>query len=192
MVAAAGEPPIKDEDFAERADHDVGRFQIAMEDPARVRERDDIADAIEQPQPVGQRWQPAHTIGQTDARHQPHRVEATPIGEPPVFVNRDDAGVFQAGEHFGFARQAFLVNGAGQRGDLDGYLALELPIARAKDRAHAAAPDLLDQLVARSTEIGPVGDLLQVPRGRIRNPDHGGEIPSRSRASARNSSSVVQ
>ena len=96
-------------------------------------------------------WQPAHAIGEPVAGDEPHHVEATRRRQPPAIRGRRRCRGVRGRRALCASRaQAFLVNGAGQRRDLDGDVALELAIARAKDRAHAAAPDLLDQLVART------------------------------------------
>ena len=91
-----------------------------------------------------------------------------------------------------FAAEAFVVHDAGQRRHFDRDVAFELRDRARGRRAHAAAADFLQQLGTRRAEIGPVGHVLEMPSGRIGNPRHGGEIPSTSRASARNSSSVAQ
>ena len=46
------QPPIHHQDFTILADHDVGRLQIAMDDPFRVRERYGIADFLKDCQQV--------------------------------------------------------------------------------------------------------------------------------------------
>ena len=47
QAPVARQAPIEDDDLAEGAEHDVLRLEIAMDDAARVRERDRLADALE-------------------------------------------------------------------------------------------------------------------------------------------------
>ena len=47
------EPPVHHLHFAELADHDVRRLQVAVNDPARVREPDRLTDLCERPKQSG-------------------------------------------------------------------------------------------------------------------------------------------
>jgi len=77
--------------------------------------------------------------------------------------------------------------------NLQSHLAVELAVAGQVDRAHAAAAEAFDGLVARAGEVGPVGDLAQVLQRGVGDPLHSASavsFPSSARASARNSSSL--
>ena len=119
-----------------------------MDDTAGVREGDRVADAVEQPQAIRQR-QARRVRVEPLAADEAHHQEDAPVGEPSDVVHRHDAGVLERGERPRFARQPGRVRRRPPRRHLDGDVAIELAIARAKDEAHAAAADFVSGLVAR-------------------------------------------
>ena len=75
-----------------------------MDDAAGVRERDGVADAIEQPQAIGERPR-ARVRVEALAADEAHHQEDAAVGEPADVVDGDDAGVLERGERTRFASQ---------------------------------------------------------------------------------------
>ena len=124
--------------------------------------------------------------------HELHRVEHPPVGQRAEVVHGHEAGVLEAGQHLRFRAQARFPARprVGAVHHLERDLAAELAIEGAPDRAHAAASDAAAQLVFGAREVGRVHDLGQARERRVREA-HGVTTPRRSRASARNSSSLA-
>ena len=125
-----------------------------MHDTARVRERDDVTDAIEQAQAILQRGQPSHAVREPVAGDERHDVVRAVVRQPSALVDGDDARMFEGREDPRFAAETFVVHDAGQRRHFDRDVAFELAIARAIDRSHAAAADLFQQLVLVAPRSG--------------------------------------
>ena len=120
-----------------------------------------------------------------------HHVERPAVGKHAEIVHGDDAGMLQAGDDPGLARQPGLELGRRQRvPDLDRHLAAERVVECRVDGAHAAAADLRGHLVAIGRELRPAGHGHQVLDGAVGQPDHSTSTPRRSRASRRNSSAL--
>ena len=167
--------------------------------PARVRERDRLADALEDPQPLGQVGHMAQVVAQRLASDALHHVKEPAVGEPPGVVDRDDARVFEPGEDARLAAEPAFEARAGERvRNLDRHLALELIVDGEEDRSHAAATDFFDDRVAAGLELRPAAERAQARDGRVRQPvrgvahsaAHSTSRPKRSRASRRNSWSL--
>ena len=98
-----------------------------MDEPLRVRERDRLADAFEEPQPFVQVRIVAQVFSERPAPDALHDVEQPAVGEPAGVVNRDDAGVFEPGEDACLAAKPAFEAGARERvRNLDRDLAPEL------------------------------------------------------------------
>ena len=150
-----GQPPVHDLHFAERPDHDVGGFQIAMNDSARVRIGHCLADLLEDPQ------QPA-TIGrwlrticqQLRERHafdQLHGEERTLVGELTEFVNRSNPRMLQLATDLCFLDKPLdhfrLVLVLIQQ-HLDRQIPPQIGVAPLENRSHPAASDFTLYLIA--------------------------------------------
>ena len=102
-----GQTPIHDQHLAEVADHDVVRFEVAVDHVARMGKRHGIAGLLKDGQQAGQRILcndflfPApdvfEHVGQRQPPHILHRVVRTPVRILPQFVNGHDVGMFQLG-----------------------------------------------------------------------------------------------
>jgi hypothetical protein len=93
--------------------------------------------------------------------HELHRVVDTPVGKSSHVVDRDDAGVLQAGQDTRLtdhSRPSVLVE-ARHAQDLERDVPIENPISRPIHLSHAALGDRLQHLVASSRKIRPVGNL---------------------------------
>src|SRR5262249_25785165 len=99
----------------------------------------------------------------------------------------------EAGDDPGLPPQALrgLVVGQRRGEDLERDLASELAVVRRVHDAHAAAIQLAAQLVAGPGEVRPLEDFAQVLDRAVGEIPHGGSVPRRARASARNSASVA-
>jgi hypothetical protein len=53
-VQRLGQPPVDEHGLAERADEDVGRLEVAVDDPLRVR----VGERVDEREQVGQERQP--------------------------------------------------------------------------------------------------------------------------------------
>ena len=97
------------------------------------------------------------------AAHALHHVEDAAVGQQADVVDGHDAGVLQAGEDARLAERPLRgLPGLRHVDDLEGHLAVELPVPRQIDGAHAAAADRLHDLVGRAGEVRQVGDLAQM------------------------------
>ena len=130
--------------------HDVGGLDVAVDDSPRVAvveglgdldaDVHDLAEAQRLVADQAQQGRPA------DERHDEEERALVPA----EVVDRHDRRVVHLGDELGLALEALLELGRQvARGDeLDGDLAVEQRIARAVDDAHAAAPELPEDLVA--------------------------------------------
>ena len=94
-----GQAPVHDLDLAERADHDVGRLQVAVDDAVGVGVADRLADLLEhrqEPAAVGRRvGPPSEQVVEGLALDELHRQERPAVGQRADLVDRRDAGVLQ-------------------------------------------------------------------------------------------------
>jgi hypothetical protein len=140
-----------------------------MDEPLRVRKRDRLANAFEEPQSFVQVRTVAKMFSERPATNALHDVEQPAVGEPAGVVDGDDARVFEPGENASLVAQPAFEAGARQRvGNLDRDLATELFVERQIDRSHAATADLLDDCVAAGLELGPAPEGSQPGDRRIR------------------------
>ncbi len=119
-----------------------------MHETVCMRERHGIADPLEHAQPLAKGRQAGQVVAQRRPAHQLHDVEQASVSELPGVVDRDDARVFEAGEHARFDSEPMDHAGIAEAvRDLDRHLARQLLIVGAVHRAHAAAADRLDEPV---------------------------------------------
>ena len=179
--------PVEHQHFAELPDHDVLGLQIAMDDAERMGEGHGFTDAEEHRQALVHVGDPGQPSIETLAAHPLHRVEQTAVGELTEVVDRDDAGMFEAGEDARFLlepRGGGRIDGPVEH--LQGDVAIQRRVAREIYDRHAAAAEDGTDLVARAGEIGFGEDAVQAVEGGI-----GDHRMFQARASFSNSSSVA-
>ncbi len=149
-----------------------------MHDAARVRVRDGLADTLEDAQSLRQVDVVVRDGIEASAVHELHGVERAAVGQRAGVVDRHDARVLEAREDAGLVEQP--AGGVGLVGvqDLECDVAVELGVARAVDRTHAAAAERGDEGVARAREVRLVGDGAQVVDRLVRQPHRSGRRPA--------------
>jgi len=120
-------------------------------------------------------------LAQVHAVHELHEDEKQPVVRAAEIVNGDDAGMVELGEGAGLAGETvgeggIVAEGAGE--DFQRDEAVELALARAIDRAHAAAPDDLENLQLRelARQLGGGRRGEGVPAGGVAGLRGGVEI----------------
>jgi hypothetical protein len=150
-----GQAPVHDLDLAEGPDHDVGGFEVPVDDVVGMRVADRLADRLEdsqQPAVVGGRiGTELQNVGEGAPLDQLHGQERPAVRQHADLVHGGDAGVLQLAGDAGLVAEALGGRRIGRvfRGQhLDGDVAVEGGVAGAVDHAHAAAADLVEQLIA--------------------------------------------
>jgi hypothetical protein len=181
------QPPVHDERLAERADHDVRRLQVAVDDPLRVRVADRLADggeALQQlpqgdpPGVAGRRRvrgpavgaglavEPVDDLAERRPGDEPHGVARPPVAVGDEAEDGDHAGVVEPGGDPGLGDELFPppgVVGVGHLHPLERDLAVELGVAGAEHLAEPAlrvepAEDVpVDPRAGRGGEVRPAG-----------------------------------
>ena len=196
LAAPLGHAPVQHQHLAEGPDHDVLGLEVAVHDALGVGEGHRFARPLEQAQPPGQRSVRARVLVQALPANQAHHVEDAAVRQgahvvdghqPRVLEARQDPRLLHHPPDVGRLRHRRVQ-------DLEGHLAVQLVVACPVDGAHPAAPQHVDHLVLGAGQIGGVRHRPQVVDHRVgqHGRSHGGSTPSRSRASARNSSSLPQ
>src|SRR5262249_41659688 len=85
--------PVHDQNFAERADHDVGRLEIAVKHAAGVRESDGVADPKEYAKTIGDGSDGSKVLVEALTLDEFHGVEDATVGESADVMNGNDAGM---------------------------------------------------------------------------------------------------
>ena len=142
---------------AVRADHDVGRFQIAMDDAARVSRRQRIGDRYGDPQHLAE----AHAVPRNEriealAAHVLHDDEIVAVRRLDL-VDGDDVRVIEGRGGVRFLHKpppTIVVADAIGRQDLDRDLAVETRIAGAIDLAHPTRANQREDLVRPECRAG--------------------------------------
>src|SRR5215470_9897172 len=188
-----GQAPIHHQHFAEGADHDVRRLQIAMQNSARMGKRNCVADPKEQPKALRQGVELHDVSIQAKPFHELHGVEDPAAGQHPDIVYRNDAGMFELCEDARFAHEP-----AGELPicirrveNLERDAPGKFFVLRGVDHAHTAARDELVQLVARAEEIRSFG-ATKAFDSFVAQECHCVETPKSAFTSRANSSSLPQ
>ncbi len=188
-----GDTPIQDQHFAERPDHDILRLEIAVDDPVGMSERDRLADALEDSEPLGKARGGVEVFIQSSPFDPLHDVVHAAIGERADVVHGNDAGVFQAGDDAGLAEHAvdgFLVEHS-VADDFKGHGTSQGAILSQIYRSHSPLADPLGDAIARVVGRVVLDDVPQViEREVIQRAGHE-VVPKTRRASSRNSSSLA-
>ncbi len=100
-----GDAPVHDHHLAEAADHDVGRLDVAVEDAARVGERERVQDAQRRSRPAAQRVaavvvgvagaEPVEDVGERLALDVLHHEEVAALLVDAHVVDGHDVGVLE-------------------------------------------------------------------------------------------------
>ena len=183
-----GDAPVQYEGLTELADHDIVRFEIAVDHTARVRKGNGITDAQEESQQVTA-TDPPGVLVETDATHQPHDIVRTAVLHASAIVNGHDPGVFEPCQEPGLAGEALTAHRfvGVDREDLERHVSVKFQVVGPVDGAHPSPAQQGSDLVPR-----PRGRCLQrraQPSHCRVGQSHGNSTPSMARASARNSAS---
>ena len=186
----ARDPPVHDEHLAERADHDVLGLQVAVDHAVRVRERDGIADALEDAEALRQRHARRERV-EPRSVDPLHRVEDAAVRQRAGVVDGNDPRMLEPRDDARLAQHPLRGRGIGDaRGDdLERDLPSEDGVVGEVDRAHPSVTQLLENPVLRVGEVRPLRDAPQMLDGGARQPPHGA-TPRRLFASSRNSRSL--
>ncbi len=165
----------------------VGRLQVAMQNPSRMGMRDGPADWQEELRGLARGERPlGDPAGQGRAMHELH-AEVRLTFMVADFVDRHNVRMLKAGRRFGFSAES---GQFGRRGELptqnhfhgDGPIQADLP--GFKHDSHAAAPQLATQFI--------IADPRGALRGAIGGSSNTESISERSCARSSVRSSVVQ
>ncbi len=162
-------------------DEDVAGFQIAVNDPVRMRGVERVGDRCRQLQKLGQRQRAAReAVAQAFALQKLHH-EKRHAAFATHFVNRADVRMVERRRrarlpveslHRAFIRQEC------RREELERHLAAQSRVLRAVDNAHAAGADLFDHAVGADGLANHGRPMLRaVARGvKLRDLDSGGRL----------------
>src|SRR6266481_848381 len=188
------EAPVHHQNFAEGTDHDVRGFQIAVEDAARVRERDGIADAEKNSQTIRRRGDRLDVLVEAMALDKFHGVENAAVSECSDVMHGHDAGMLETREDARFADQAIGEISFGSR-EIENFqrdAPLKPLIFCGEHDTHAAARDAFEQAVVRAGEVGQIRAVAQAFECAVGKKFHFASQPKAARASRWNSSSLPQ
>ena len=158
VVRAPGEAEVGDPDGAVAPEQDVGRLEVAVDQPGRVGGREPLPgrdEALANLLPrvrlaLGSGVDPALEAAAVDELH----GHEHPLAVGPDVVDGDDVGVAELGHRLGLAQESALALGRGhgpgaaREQQLDGDLAVELGIVGGVDLPHAADAEPLEHDVA--------------------------------------------
>jgi hypothetical protein len=149
------DPPVHDEDLAERSEHDVRGLEVAVDDAAAVSVGDGLAHLDERSEKLVD-GRPLRLVPEDRAERAPgdvaHQDERLAARRPPGVEDGRDPGVFEAGRHdrlaeepahAGVARVALY--------DLERGVAAEALVEDEVDDPHAALPE---EGLARERDLG--------------------------------------
>src|SRR5437879_13381117 len=100
-----GQAPVHHQDLAEGTNHDVFRFQIAVQHAAHVRKRHGLTNPLEEAQPVWKRLDMLKMLIEAPALDELHGVENPSVGQRAYIVDRHDAWWLQSREDARFTEQ---------------------------------------------------------------------------------------
>ena len=145
-----GQTEVENLHLAVARHEDVGRFQIAMDDPALVRRGETAADLGGEVDRGAERQRRSrNAVGECAAVEQ----FACGIGRAIVHadvVDGDDVGMRERGHRARFAVEPiaqFRIGNGGGREDFQGHVAVQSRVARPIDDAHAAGAQALEHAV---------------------------------------------
>ena len=146
-----GDAEVCDDRVPVLVEHDVIGLDVAMDDFLLMRVRQRAGDVGEDLLDLGRREAAAcrQNAGERLAPQKLHD-EVDDSSRFPDTINRNDVRVLELGGGAGFALEAldeFLIEGERERQDLDRDFAVELLFVRFEYDRHAAAPQLVEDLV---------------------------------------------
>ena len=149
-VAMQRESPVHHEHFAELAQHDVLWFEVAMDDSARMGERNRIARPKQNPQPLLHRLS-AQDVPPRRASNLLHGVKKLTVLRSAEVVNRHDVGMVELASDDRFFEKLPALSRVGflflKHLDCDGPVDRRLP--RFVNDADSAAAEFQTELVFR-------------------------------------------
>ena len=158
-----GQAEVGDLGRAVGREQDVGRLEIAMDDPPAVRLGDGPRQGLDQPgRPFGRPGGAVELLRQA-APLQVFELEIGPVVVVAEAVDLDDVGMAQLRDRLGLGEEANgrLVTGVFTRQDhLERDDAVELDLAGLVDDSHAAAAQHAFDLVAGDARGHPPGSSL--------------------------------
>ena len=170
-----GQSPVHDLDLAEGADHDVERFQVAVDHSLAVGVGDRLAHLLENLQELGLvlcgRRPFPQPLRQRFALNQLHGEERASIRERADFVDGNNAGMLQlAGDAGLLVKTACAVRVVRRitQHDFHGQVPLQRTVNGPEDRAHAATSDFFAQLKTGARGFGRTEGESGVDRLRRR------------------------
>ena len=147
-----GQAPVHDLHFAEAADHDVGRFQVAVDHPTAVSIGDGSADLLvdrDEPGQIVIRSVPrVEQAGQRAALDELHAEVRAPVGKRPDLVNGNDAWMLELTGDLCFLQEPPQEVGlvlVPFEQNLHRQVPAKVGIPALQDRAHTAASDLAQE-----------------------------------------------
>ena len=150
-IEPLGEAEVADQRFTLAVEEDVAGFQVAMENSLPMRVLHGARDLRDQPNAFAR----LVTQGRPDFLQAPaRRVFHAEVGHAFVglayFVDRENVGMIETGRGFGFApetRQRLARIGVITQDPFQGHDPAGMPLPRAVDDSHPAAPDLFQDFV---------------------------------------------
>ena len=165
------EAEVEHLDLARRREHDVGRLDVAVDDPRRVRGRERARDVHRVAQRLVHRQRPLREQAvERAALHVLHRDAVRAVGRLVDVVDGDDVRVIERRGGAGLADEARATFGvvervAAQQLQRDGPG--ETGVARPVEHAHPSLAELLEDLVATAGRCrhGALRDCTRVSGG---------------------------
>ena len=156
-----GESPVEHERLAELADHDVERFEIAVQDslvvsePNRLTDRDELSQQSSEPQlPLGAAArQGVHRVDRLfhiAALEQLHGIKRSPVFPKADVVDRNDPRMLKLSRDLCLFQKPFDDDGVLQRPGqqfFEGDLAVNAGVFGSPDVAQAAVREVVEQLI---------------------------------------------
>ena len=150
-----GQSPVHDLHLAEPAHHDIGRFEVAVNDAASMSVGNRLADVFEDPQQPGPVVTRMLTLtqerGQGAALDELHGEIRPVIGERAQLMDGNDSRVLELPADLGLLDEPadqFGVLAVRLEQDLDRQIAAEVGVSALEDGPHAATGDLTEELVS--------------------------------------------
>ncbi len=145
-----GQAEVGDSRVSVPVEQDIGRLEVAVNDPALVGVADGIGDACNQlGRLAGRQWPAGERLGKALALNEAHGevVLASVLAD---FVDRHDPGMVQVGGRLRFNLEAAYILGVGKLAGEDHFQgddAVEADLPGLKYDPHSTAGDLADDLV---------------------------------------------
>src|SRR5208283_216426 len=169
------EPPVHHQNLAERADHHIGRLEIAVEDSSSVCESNRIADAQKDTQAIRSGSQRLDVLIEPLPFDEFHGVKNAAILKCAGIVHRNDSRMLEPGQHARLAHEAICEVAFGARyfEHFQRDAALQALVFRCVDAAHPSTRHLRDEAVARAAKVRKLDAAAQVCKHLVGKMPHG-------------------